>query len=54
MSELWSLYANHFFCISVIKVASGSRVKLVGCKSALNSPVVYSTNRSKAMVPVLA
>ena len=26
---------------------------LVGCKSPLNSPVVYSTDRSKAVVPVL-
>ena len=28
-------------------------VKLASCKSALNSPVVYSTDRSKALVPVL-
>ena len=28
-------------------------VKLVSCKSALNPPVVYSTDRSKAVVPVL-
>ena len=34
-------------------MASGPRVKLTSCKSALNSPVVYSTNRSKAVVPVL-
>ena len=27
-------------------------MKLAGCKSALNPPVVYSTDRSKAMVPV--
>ena len=40
-------------CISVLRVASGPRVKLVGCKSALNPPVVYSTDRSKAVVPVL-
>ena len=38
---------------SVLRVASGPRVKLVSCKSALNPPVVYSTDRSKAMVPVL-
>ena len=30
--------------------ASGPRVQFVGCK---NAPVVYSTDRSKAMVPVL-
>ena len=29
------------------------RVMLVGCKSALNPPVVYSTDLSKAVVPVL-
>ena len=38
---------------SVLRVASGPRVKLNSCKSALNSPVVYSTDRSKAAVPVL-
>ena len=36
-------------------MASGPRVKLAGCKSALIRPlpVVYSTDRSKAVVPVL-
>ena len=28
-------------------------MKLAGCKSALKAPVVYSTDRSKAVVPVL-
>ena len=46
-----------FLCISVLRVASGPRVKLASCKSALTSPppphVVYSTDRSKAAVPVL-
>ena len=28
-------------------------MKFVSCKSALNPPVVYSTDRSKAEVPVL-
>ena len=42
-----------FLCVSVLRVASGPRVKLVSCKSALNLPVVYSTDRSKAVVPVL-
>ena len=42
-----------FLCVSVLRVASGSRVKLAICKSALNSPVVYSTDRSKAVVPEL-
>ena len=51
-----------FLCISVLRVASGPRVKLASCKSALTptTPLpplpptfVYSTNRSKAVVPVL-
>ena len=41
-----------FLCVSVLKVASRPRVKLASCKNALNPPVVYSTDRSKA-VPVL-
>ena len=41
-----------FLCISVLRVASGPRVKLASCKSALNTPVVCSTDRSKAVVPV--
>ena len=44
---------TEFLCISVLRVASGPRVKLASCKSALNAPVVYSTDRSKAVVPVL-
>ena len=44
---------TEFLCISVIRVASGHRVKLASCKSALNPLVVYSTDRSKAVVPVL-
>ena len=49
-------------CISVLGVASGPRVKLASCKSALTpppapplhppTPVVYSTDHS-AVVPVL-
>ena len=42
-----------FLCISVLRVASGPRVKLASCKSALNPPVVCSTDRSKAVVLVL-
>ena len=42
-----------FLCISVLRVASGPRVKLASCKSALNPPVVCSTDRSKAVGPVL-
>ena len=43
---------DFFLCISVLRVASGPRVKLA-CKSALNPAVVYSTDRSKAVVPML-
>ena len=42
-----------FLCISVLRVASGPRVKLASCKSALKPPTVYSTDRSKVVVPVL-
>ena len=44
---------TEFSCVSVLGVASGPRVKLASCKNALNPPVVYSTDRSKAVVPVL-
>ena len=44
---------TEFLCVSVLRVASGPRMKLASCKSALNPPVVYSTDRSKAVVPVL-
>ena len=40
-------------CISVLRVAAGPRMKLASCKSALNPQVVCSTDRSKAVVPVL-
>ena len=38
-----------YFC----RVALGPGVKLASCKSALNPLVVYSTDRSKAVVPIL-
>ena len=46
---------TEILCVSVLRVASGPRVKLASCKSALNPPppppaVVYSTDRSKAVV----
>ena len=44
---------TELLCVSVLRVASGPRVKLASCKSALTSPVVYSTDRYKAVVPVL-
>ena len=50
-------------CFSVLRVTSGPRVKLAGRKSALTTrlrtptprppPVIYSTDRSKAVVAVL-
>ena len=43
---------TEFLCISVLRVASGPRVKLASCKNPLNPPVFYSTDRSKAVVPV--
>ena len=45
-----------YFCIkSSIRIQGEKRVreKLASCKSALNPTVVYSADRSKAMVPVL-
>ena len=44
---------TEFLCISILRVTWGPRVKLDSCKSALNSPVVYSTDSSKTVVPVL-
>ena len=44
---------TEFLCVSVLRVASGPRVKLASCKGALNPTVVYSTDRSKAVAPVL-
>ena len=44
---------TEFLCFSVLRAASGPRVKLASCISALNPPVVYSNDRSKAVVPVL-
>ena len=43
-----------FLCISVLRIASGPRVKLAGCEGArLDPPVVCSAGRSGAVVPVL-
>ena len=44
---------TEFLCVSVLRVTSGPRVKLASCISALNPTVVYSADRSKAVVPVL-
>ena len=53
LTELGDFMRTEPLCISVLRVASGPRVKLAKCKSALNPPVVYSTEHSKAVVPVL-
>ena len=50
---LGTFIRTEFLCISVLRVASGPRVKLAGCKRGLNFPVVYSTDRSKVVVLVL-
>ena len=42
-----------FLCVSVLREASGPRVKLASCESALNPPGVYSADRSKVVVPLL-
>ena len=39
-----------FLCNSVLRVASGPRVKLASCKSALKPPLVCFSDRSKAVV----
>ena len=45
---------TYLLCISVFRVGSGPRMKMASYKSALTPhPVVYSTDRSKAVVPVL-
>ena len=53
LTELRAFMETEFLCISVLWKALGPRVKLASCKSALNPTVVYSTDRSKAVVPVL-
>ena len=35
LTELGAFMRTEFFCVSVLRVASGPRVKLAGCKSAL-------------------
>ena len=44
---------TEFLCISVLRVASGPRMKLASCKSALNHPGGLLYYPSKAVVPVL-
>ena len=44
---------NKCLCMSVLRVASGPRVKLVDCQSARNPTVVYTADHSKAVVRLL-
>ena len=53
LTKLGAFMRTEFLCISVLRVASGPRVKFASCKSALNPTVVCSTDSSKAVVPVL-
>ena len=53
MTDWGAFMWTDFLCISVLRIASGPRVKLDGRKSALNPTLVYSTDRSKAVIPVL-
>ena len=46
LTELGAFMRTKFLCISVLRVASGPRVKLASCESALNPPVVCSTDHS--------
>ena len=39
MNELGAFMRTEFLCISVLRVASGPRVKLASCKSALTAPL---------------
>ena len=58
VTELGVFKRTAFLCISVLRVASGPKEKLAGCKSALTqstlpATMVHSTDRSKALAPVL-
>ena len=55
LTELEAFMRTEFLCISVLKVASGPRLMLASCLSALTPPPPggYSTDRSMAVVPVL-
>ena len=53
LTELGAFMRTEFLCVSVLRAASGPRVKLAICKSTLKPPVVCSTDYSKAVVLVL-
>ena len=44
---------DFLLCISVLRVASGRRVKFASFKTVLDPPPRVYSNRSKAVVPVL-
>ena len=68
MTEVGAFMRTDFLCFSVLRVASGPRVKSASCKSVLtptsprtpppppphdtHTPAFYSTDRSKAVAPV--
>ena len=49
LTELGAFMPTEFLCISVLRVASGPRVKLASCKRALNPLVVYPTDRLRRL-----
>ena len=57
MFSLWcidwvgSLYGTEFLCVSVLRVASGSRVKLASCKSALKPTSLYALTPPPHLLP---
>ena len=54
LTELGAFIQTQFLCVSVLRVALGPRVKLASCISVLSpTPVVYSADCSKVVVPVL-
>ena len=53
LTDLGAFMRTEFLCVSLSRVASEPRVKLASCKSALNRTVAHSTDRSKAVVPVI-
>ena len=49
LAGLGAFVRGRFLCISVLRVASGPRVKLAGRGNALDSAVVCSAGRSGAV-----
>ena len=53
VKQFGAFIRTEFLCITVLRVALGPRVKLAGRKCPSNPTVVYSSDRSKAVVLVL-